>query len=53
MPLATSPTFDSRSLKVSYLEAVGRTYADIAAWLALPDDDTEEGIEGGNEKECY
>lgn len=43
MPLATSPTFDSRSPKVSYLEAVGRTYADIAAWVALPDDDTEEG----------
>lgn len=43
MPLATSPTFHSRSPKVSYLEAVGRTYADIAAWLALPGDDTEEG----------
>ena len=51
MPLATSPTFDSRSPKVPYLEAVGR--AGVAAWLALPDDDTEEGIEGGNEKECY
>lgn len=43
MPLITSPTFDSRSPKVSYLEAVGRTYAGIAPWLALPDDDTEEG----------
>lgn len=43
MPLVTSPTFDSRSPKVSYLEAVGRTYAGIAPWLALPDDDTDEG----------
>ncbi|RYX92846.1 DUF2264 domain-containing protein, partial [bacterium] len=43
MPLVTSPTFDSRSPKVSYLEAVGRTYAGIAPWLALPDDNTEEG----------
>lgn len=43
MPLVTSPTFDSRSPKVSYLEAVGRTYAGIAPWLALPDDATEEG----------
>jgi hypothetical protein len=43
MPLITSPTFDKRSPKVSYLEAVGRTYAGIAPWLALPDDDTEEG----------
>jgi len=43
MPLVTSPTFDTRSPKVSYLEAVGRTYAGIAPWLALPDDSTEEG----------
>jgi len=43
MPLVTSPTFDSRSPKVSYLEAVGRTYAGVAPWLALPDDLTEEG----------
>jgi len=43
MPLVTSPTFDSRSPKVSYLEAVGRTYAGIAPWLTLPEDATEEG----------
>lgn len=43
MPLITAPKFDSRSPTVSYLEAVGRTYAGIAPWLALPDDDTAEG----------
>ena len=44
MPLITSPTFDSRSPTVSYLEAVGRCYAGIAPWIALPDDDTKEGV---------
>ncbi|TKC05156.1 DUF2264 domain-containing protein [Pedobacter frigoris] len=44
MPLEKSPTFDSRSPTVTYLEAVGRTYAGIAPWLALPDDTTKEGI---------
>ncbi|MGL5317575.1 MAG: DUF2264 domain-containing protein [Bacteroidales bacterium] len=29
--------------KITYLEAVGRTLAGVAPWLALPDDDTEEG----------
>jgi hypothetical protein len=29
--------------KVTYLEAVGRTMAGIAPWLALPDDDSKEG----------
>ncbi|SDJ38158.1 hypothetical protein SAMN04487898_102409 [Pedobacter sp. ok626] len=44
MPVEKAPTFDSRSLSVTYLEAVGRTYAGIAPWLALPDDETTEGI---------
>lgn len=44
MPLEKSPTFDSRSLSVTYLEAVGRTYAGIAPWIALPDDNTREGV---------
>ena len=43
MPLEKSLAYDSRSPSVSYLEAVGRTYAGIAPWLALPDDDTKEG----------
>ena len=29
--------------KTTYLEAVGRTMAGVAPWLALPDDDTKEG----------
>jgi len=44
MPLEKSATFDSRSLSVTYLEAVGRTYAGIAPWIALPDDNSREGI---------
>lgn len=28
---------------MTYLEAVGRTLAGVAPWLALPDDDTKEG----------
>ena len=30
---------------VTYLEALGRTMAGIAPWLALPDDDTVEGVQ--------
>lgn len=44
MPVEKSPTFDSRSPSVTYLEAVGRTYAGIAPWLALPDDESKEGL---------
>lgn len=44
MRVEKSPTFDSRSIHVTYLEAVGRTFAGIAPWLALPDDDTKEGV---------
>jgi hypothetical protein len=29
--------------KVTYLEAVGRTMAGVAPWLALPDDESKEG----------
>lgn len=44
MPVEKAPKFDNRSPSVTYLEAVGRTYAGIAPWLALPDDQTTEGI---------
>ena len=44
MPVEKSPTFDKRSPSVTYLEAVGRTYAGIAPWLALPDDESAEGV---------
>lgn len=30
--------------KVTYLEAVGRTMAGVAPWLALPDEETKEGL---------
>ena len=39
-----SPTWDNRNAKVAYLEAFGRTIVGVAPWLALPDDDTEEGV---------
>lgn len=42
MLVEKSPTFDNRSIHVTYLEAVGRTFAGIAPWLSLPDDETEE-----------
>jgi hypothetical protein len=39
-----SPTYDGRC-NVTYLEAVGRSLAGIAPWLALPDDDSSEGVQ--------
>lgn len=43
MPVETAPGYYMNASKVTYLEAVGRTAAGIAPWLALPDDDSEEG----------
>lgn len=43
MPMEVSPTFDSRDPAVGYLEAFGRLLAGMAPWLALPDDNSEEG----------
>jgi len=43
MPLETSENYGMQAAKVSYLEAVGRTMAGVAPWLALPDDNTKEG----------
>lgn len=42
MPLELAPKY-ALNPEVTYLEAVGRTMAGIAPWLALPDDDTAEG----------
>lgn len=42
MLVEKAPSYDSRE-NVTYLEAVGRCLAGIAPWLALPDDNTEEG----------
>ena len=43
MPLEVSEGYYMNAAKVSHLEAVGRTMAGVAPWLALPDDNTEEG----------
>ncbi|WP_421938302.1 DUF2264 domain-containing protein [Pedobacter sp.] len=44
MPVEVPPGMKTDFFKkVTYLEAVGRTMAGVAPWLALPDDDTEEG----------
>ncbi len=43
LPLETGPNYYLSVKKVTYLEAVGRTMAGIAPWLALPDDETAEG----------
>lgn len=43
MPIYTPTKYDGRK-NVSYLEAVGRSIAGAAPWLALPDDKTKEGV---------
>lgn len=43
MPLEKAPDYGGGVEKMTYLEAVGRTLAGVAPWLALPDDDTPEG----------
>jgi hypothetical protein len=43
MQLELSPTWDGRDKRVSYMECFGRLMDGIAPWLALPDDDTDEG----------
>ena len=44
MPVETGNGYGSGAKNVTYLEAVGRTLAGVAPWLALPDDDTKEGV---------
>ena len=43
MDLELSPDWDGRDPGVSYMECFGRLMAGITPWLALPDDDTDEG----------
>ncbi len=43
MPTEKAPGYGLKVEKVMYLEAVGRTMAGVAPWLALPDDETKEG----------
>src|SRR6478609_1349139 len=42
MPLEKAPGYSLNAEQVSYLEAVGRTLAGLAPWLALEDDNSEE-----------
>jgi hypothetical protein len=44
MPVETVPGYQSTAEHVSHLEALGRTLAGISPWLALPDDETQEGV---------
>ncbi|MCC7400431.1 MAG: DUF2264 domain-containing protein [Chitinophagaceae bacterium] len=44
LPLELGPDYYLQVKKVTYLEAVGRTMAGIAPWVALPDDNTKEGV---------
>ncbi len=43
MPQEAGPDYFLNLKKVTHLEAVGRTMAGLAPWLALPEDDTKEG----------
>ena len=43
LPLELGSNYYLPVKKVTYLEAVGRTMAGVAPWLALPDDETSEG----------
>jgi len=45
MQVEVSPTWDGRSKDVTYMECFGRLMSGIAPWLALPDDDTPEGVQ--------
>ena len=43
MPMDYSPAWDNRNKEVAYMEAIGRLIVGIAPFVALPDDDSEEG----------
>lgn len=43
MQMEYSPTWDGRDKRVAYMETFGRLMAGITPWLALPEDNTEEG----------
>lgn len=45
MQVELSPSWDGRDQDVTYMEAFGRLMAGLAPWLALPDDDTPEGLQ--------
>ena len=43
MPMEYSPAWDNRNKEVAYMEAIGRLIVGIAPFVALADDDTNEG----------
>lgn len=51
MVVEFSPTWDNRDSRVVYMEAFGRLMAGITPYLALPDDNTPEGIQRKKLKE--
>lgn len=44
MPVEQAPDYYMDARSFTYLEAVGRTFAGIAPWLELPDDNSKEGV---------
>ena len=42
MLVETSPTWDGRDVRVTYMECFGRLMAGLAPWISLPDDGTDE-----------
>lgn len=44
MPIKKGTNYNLVAEEVTYLEAVGRTLSGIAPWIALPEDDTPEGL---------
>lgn len=43
MEVELSPNWNGNNSKLLYMEAFGRLMTGISPWLALPDDDTDEG----------
>lgn len=44
MPVEYSPTWDGRNKEVAYMEAFGRLIPGLAPFLALPEENTAEGV---------
>lgn len=57
MDIEVSPYWGSTDRDVAYMEAFGRTMVGLSPWLALPDDDTPEGVQRKHLRElalkCY
>ena len=45
MQIEVGPDWKNRDTNLVYMEAFGRLMSGIAPWLALPDDDTKEGVQ--------